>query len=418
MTLINALLSGKWIDPDTQQPVGVPVRSVKVEEGLKNSVRPLMESLDLGGSYLVVSDVNTHAILGRVIEDAVQGKSVVLPDGVKPDAQAVEMVRKEAAGCDVVVAVGSGTINDICKYASFLDNKPYMVFGTAPSMNGYSSANAAITVDGHKKSLAAHLPQGIFLDLDILCQAPKRLICSGLGDSLCRSTAQSDWLLSHLLLGTPYKEAPFVLLRENEAALFAGSALLLKGGRDAMRLLAETLLLSGFGMYLCGGSYPASQGEHLIAHTMEMKHGKSLPQTYHGEQIGVTTLTMAHLQHKVLSANTPPTVRPVSAEDVRRAVTGYFTSSVAWQCEQAYREKIFSGPEILRMNANLQECWYDIRAKLQQVAVDPRLLESVLRAAEAPVNVSDLGWEDDAYQRAVSHAKYVRERFTFLDFVG
>ena len=47
------------------------------------------------------------------------------------------------------------------------------------------------------------------------------------------------------------------------------------------------------------GSYPASQGEHLIAHTMEMKHGSTLMESYHGEQIGVTTLcTMAEIQEE------------------------------------------------------------------------------------------------------------------------
>ena len=58
-------------------------------------------------------------------------------------------------GADALVAVGSGTINDLCKYAAAQDGKPYAVFATAPSMNGYTSKNAAITVDGHKKSLPA-----------------------------------------------------------------------------------------------------------------------------------------------------------------------------------------------------------------------------------------------------------------------
>ena len=49
------------------------------------------------------------------------------------------------AGADAVIAIGSGTINDLCKYASAADRKPYAVFATAPSMNGYTSLNAAIT---------------------------------------------------------------------------------------------------------------------------------------------------------------------------------------------------------------------------------------------------------------------------------
>ncbi len=99
-----------------------------------------------------------------------------------------------------MIAVGSGTINDVCKYGSAQDKKPYAVFATAPSMNGYTSVNAAITVHGHKMSLAAQAPVGAFFDLGVLAAAPARMIRSGLGDSLCRTTAQADWLLSHLLV--------------------------------------------------------------------------------------------------------------------------------------------------------------------------------------------------------------------------
>ncbi len=53
---------------------------------------------------------------------------------------------------------------------------------------------------------------------------------------------------------------------------------------EAMRRLARMLMLSGLGMCLCGGSYPASQGEHLISHNIEMMGGPDLPASFHGEQ--------------------------------------------------------------------------------------------------------------------------------------
>jgi len=87
-------------------------------------------------------------------------------------------------------------------------------------MNGYTSVNAAITVNGHKKSLPAQAPRGAFFDLAILTAAPARLIRSGLGDSLCRSTSQADWLLAHLLLDKPYRQLPYALLEEDEKLLF------------------------------------------------------------------------------------------------------------------------------------------------------------------------------------------------------
>ena len=53
-----------------------------------------------------------------------------------------------------------------------------------------------------------------------MAAAPPRMIRSGLGDSLCRPTAQADWLLAHLLFDQPYRTMPFVLLEADEAQLF------------------------------------------------------------------------------------------------------------------------------------------------------------------------------------------------------
>src|SRR4029434_9336943 len=86
--------------------------------------------------------------------------SVVLPEHPHADDATVERLRAATASADALVAVGSGTINDLCKFVSARDRKPYVVFGTAPSMNGYTSLNAAITVHGHKKSLPAQAQIG------------------------------------------------------------------------------------------------------------------------------------------------------------------------------------------------------------------------------------------------------------------
>ena len=63
-----------------------------------------------------------------------------------------------------------------------------------------------------------------------------------------------------------------------------------------MRSLARTLVLSGIGMTLCGGSYPASQGEHLISHYVDMFAPAQRCAYLHGEQVAVATLTMARIQ--------------------------------------------------------------------------------------------------------------------------
>src|SRR5437667_6009325 len=172
-------------------------------------------------------------------------------------------------------------------------------------MNGDTSQNAAITVGGHKKSLPAAGPAGVFMDLAVLSAAPARMIRAGLGDSLCRSTAQADWLLSHCLLGTPYRRAPFAWLAEDEPVLLDDPQALFHGDSEAMRALARTLVLSGLGMAICNGSYPASQGEHLISHFIDMFAPADRAVYFHGEQVAVARLTMAQTQEEVLAAGRP-----------------------------------------------------------------------------------------------------------------
>ena len=320
---LGQLLRGEWSDPDGGPPIQVPVRAVAIERSLSGQEADLVAPLRLGRRIAVVSDAATRAVLGERVERALAGVAAIVPvvlDGTPhADAQTVATLRRACAHADALVAVGSGTINDLCKYAAAKDGKPYAVFATAPSMNGYASKNAAITIDGHKMSLPAVSPMGVFMDLGVLSAAPARMIRAGLGDSLCRSTAQADWLLSHHLLGTPYRQAPFALLADDEPALLGEPEALLRGDPDAMRALARTLILSGLGMTICDGSYPASQGEHLISHYIDMFAPAGRDAYFHGEQVAVATLTMARIQEEVLAA-APPRFQsePVTSAELQR----------------------------------------------------------------------------------------------------
>src|SRR5262249_10888664 len=77
------------------------------------------------------------------------------------------------------------------------------------------------------------------------------------------------------------------------------------GDVQAIGALARTLLLSGLGMTLCGGSYPASQGEHLISHFLESQAPADAAPAFHGEQVAVATMTMARLQQAMLDGPAP-----------------------------------------------------------------------------------------------------------------
>ena len=282
-------------------------------------------------------------------------------------------------------------------------------------MNGYTSANAAITVDGHKKTLPATLARAVFVDLEVFAGAPARMIRAGLGDSLCRPTAQMDWLMSHRILGTPYREAPFDLLAADEAMLLGAREALLAGNEEAMRALARTLILSGIGMTICGGSYPASQGEHLISHYVDMLSPPSRAAYLHGEQVAVAALTMARLQESMLSVSAP-VLRPstVDAGDLEQ----HFGAEIGAACWDEYRHKRLYAARASALTERASAQWASLQHDAARVTIPASVLESVMRSAGGPTGPADIGLDDAFYAAAVAHARFLRNRFTFLDLAA
>ncbi len=417
---LSRVLAGRFPDPDSAGMLQVATRHVVIGPSLAARAPDLLRASGLTGQRLaVVSDPETQRVLGARVELALAGQTridrIVLGSNPHPDEASVERVRTAAAACDALVAVGSGTVNDIVKLAAFQLGKPYAVFGTAPSMNGYTSPTAAITVHGHKKSLPAAAALGVFLDTGVLAAAPARMIRAGLGDSLCRCTAQADWLLAHLLRGEPYREAPFTLLKEDEDALLAAPEALLNGDRAAMERLARTLILSGFGMAICGNSKPASQGEHLISHYADMLARPDWQQNLHGEQIAVTTLTMARLQQRALTEPAPQLrPAPAKAEEFR----AHFGAELGDTCYAEFTRKQPDAAATEAINRRLAADWPAIQARIAAISRPAQQLHDILRRAGAPTTPADLGWPDRFYRDAVRHAREIRDRWTFLDFAA
>lgn len=415
------LLEGRYLDPQTGARLGAEARSVVIEPSLDGAEAELVAALGLGPRLAVISDEDTRAALGRRVERALGARFEVqaLVLGRRPEADTetlARLVERVDARTDAIVAVGSGTLNDLCKLVALRRGCPQVVFATAPSMNGYTSLSASLTEGGLKRSIRAATPAGVFFDLGVLAAAPLRLIRAGLGDSSCRPTAQADWLLAHLLLDRPYREAPFALLARDEDALFARARALVSGDLEAMRHLVRTLVLSGFGMTLCDGSYPASQGEHLISHYVEAIRPPGLPETFHGEQIGVAAIAMAELQDRLLARAAPPVLRPtaVGRDDVCRR----FGAERGEACWRELSGKHLDRARADELNARLASRWDEIRARIRAVTVGAARQREILAAAGAPISPAELGWPAELLGDALGHAREIRNRYTFMDLAA
>jgi glycerol-1-phosphate dehydrogenase [NAD(P)+] len=418
---VALLLAGRYPDPETGEPLGTAARAVVIDDSLDGREVELVAALELGHHLAIVADEDTYAALGHRVERALASRfavqRVVLDRA--PHADTATIARLGASldpRTEAIVAVGSGTINDLCKMTALARGCPQVVFATAPSMNGYTSLSASITEAGLKRSLRAATPVGVFFDLGVLAAAPARLIRAGLGDSVCRPTAQADWLLAHLLLDQPYRQAPFALLAGDEAALFSQAGALVAGDLAVMRHLVRTLVLSGFGMTISGGSYPASQGEHLLSHYIDMMRSPDIPVALHGEQIGVCALAVARLQDRILGQDVPPVLHATTVE--RDDVVRHFGPERGEACWQELAPKRLDRRRADELNARLAAGWDAMRARLEAVTVGSARMTSVLAAAGAPLTPGDLGWPEQLFADAIVHAREIRDRYTFLDFAA
>jgi glycerol-1-phosphate dehydrogenase [NAD(P)+] len=414
---IKNLLSGKVLNPVTGKKISIPIKEIQIDGGIIKNIPAFCKKHDLGLRVAIVSDENTHLETGAEVERTLSLSgfevfSIVLPGDARADNANIEMLSTYIASADFSVAVGSGTISDLTKYASYLMKRKYICVPTAPSVNGYSSANASIDVDGVKKSLQAHLPYAIFMDIDVQVQAPYRLIIAGLGDALARSTAQTDWLMSHLILGTEYNPLPFELLADDEKIVFDNAEKLVQRDFDTLAALSRLSILSGFGMYLAGGSYPASQGEHLVHHYMEMMFDGKYTHTFHGEQIAVTSIACAKLQEDILSLKKLE-IHPTYYNE--KPVMKHFGQERGAQFLSELANKEISDSRAREINLKLKAEWPMIKKQISDVHINSAKLEEIIKKVRGPYTYKHLGWEHKDFENAVRNALFMRSRFTFLD---
>src|SRR5678815_3988818 len=117
---IALLLAGRYPDPETGELLRSESRAIAIEDSLDGAEAQLVGDLGLGKRLAVIADANTFAALGARVERALAGafdvQRMVAPGVVHADSETIAQLGAElAAGTDAVVAVGSGTLNDLSK---------------------------------------------------------------------------------------------------------------------------------------------------------------------------------------------------------------------------------------------------------------------------------------------------------------
>ena len=225
-----------------------------------------------------------------------------------------------------------------------------------------------------------------------------------------------DWLLSHLLLGTAYRELPYILLAYDEDALFDRAAALKKADKEAFGVLVRICAIMGLGTCFTETTHSGSMGEHMMSHYIDMFAGDAHPGTLHGEQVGVTTLTMSQLQNRILREPTPPILSPTDI-DATDMVTRY-GREVGQTCIKQLERKALDRKKADKVNLFFEEQWERFAARLGEVMLPSERLRQAMEKIGAPKTATELGVSQDFYREVIIHSREIRDRYTMLDLAG
>jgi len=246
----------------------------------------------------IICDENTKAAAWGHIEPVLREAGIgytlfCLPmKHVEPDEMALgSIVMGYDHSCDCVMGVGSGVINDLSKVIAYMMRQKLMIVGTAPSMDGYASNCSAMISRGVKCTLNNSAPDAIICDVDIIKEAPMRMLHAGLGDMIAKYVALCEWRMASVVVDEYYCENVAALMRATLKKIFDNAPGLRQRDPAAVQATVEGLVLSGIAMSYVGFSRPASGQEHYFSHLWEMmalERGSSYE--LHGIQVGVGTL--------------------------------------------------------------------------------------------------------------------------------
>ncbi|WNG51890.1 sn-glycerol-1-phosphate dehydrogenase [Archangium minus] len=408
----------------------ISVKQVLVgEDALRESAELLRQQRGGGPVLWVLSDEHTEAAAAERWKTAVSASRIaarVLPGEPRP-VPTLALVNElsaevRALSPDLLVSVGSGVISDLVKKVSLDTGVPNWCVVTAPSVDAYSSATAAIRIEGYHRAVPARPSEVIVADVEVIARAPHPLFLAGLGDLLAKYLAHLDWNLAR----TVTRES----LCDTIAGLALGSAReALAAARTwqahplaAVRSLTEAALVSGFAMQALGSSRPAASAEHTIAHFWEMAGAVAEEEhDLHGLLVGAACRlvlpgyvdwyrrlaeTQVDLEGRLMALEQEP-----PWDERLEAKMGPFRHKIAEEMRGRVRDRATLAQHL---GAFARE-----RESIQRMA-EPLLRElsdaiTLLAGAGFPFSLDELGIDEHYRLLPVRNVRLLRNRYTTFD---
>ncbi|MHC4170805.1 MAG: iron-containing alcohol dehydrogenase [Planctomycetota bacterium] len=411
-------LLGRTFNCECGRSHEVPTRKLVYAEDALEQLSEVLRTLVEGRSAVLVADERTWGIAGQAAEMTLEQASwsvrpIIVPDvgSGSPECNDTthDWLGEQFAPADIALAVGSGVINDLTKWSAFEHDLPYAVIATAATMNGFTAANVAPVIAGVKTLIAARPPLAVFAVPSVLVWAPFELTAAGLGDAIAKPVSTADWLLNHIFCDEYFCRYCSEIINAVERCYLDHPEDIKKLEPVAIEALFNGLLYSGIAMTIVGTSAPASGGEHLLSHTLDMMSGNDgVAHDLHGRQVGIGTIFASALYDYIFQIENPRCHRLPADIDAT------FWHSRAGNVRDQYEQK---KPALRSIGERLEdrETWRTFVDAARGQVRPPGRIKSCLKSAGAAHTFDDIGCSRQRLLAAANHMHEIRKRPTVVD---
>ncbi len=381
----------------------------EIGHGVKERAGKILADAGFPKKVLIVSDDNAMRAadgLLPVLEAAgFEMKKLVYKNMMYAKIEQVREVEALLGDVDGVIAVGTGSVDDICRVASFNQKKKFAIFATAPSMDGFASDSAPIIENNFKTSVYVEQPMAILADTEILAKAPTELKAAGFGDMVAKYIGIFDWRLSHMLTDEYYCPAVAEITMQGVNKIMALADKVTGEDEEAAGNIMEGLILSGLGMKLAGCSRPASGAEHVVSHYWECyKLARGIWPEFHGKKVGVATVLINRIYHNI--ADRVPEIDPIPDPTDMEEVKAAFDPSQVDEVVRLNTPAITADIDLAR----LKRIWPDVRKMINEILPSDEELMRLMKAAGAVTEPADVHVTPELTEKGLKYHSYMRKR--------
>jgi len=198
---------------------------------------------------------------------------------------------------EVVYGIGGGVASDVAKFVGFYKKNETIVIPTILSTDAFLTSEVAVRTNGEIKYLPAKHPDVLYIDLDIIGKAPKRLNICGCGDILSIYTGLYDWKYANSI-GKAAEDEKISRHIYNISEAILKSVEIEKDNikecnKDGLKTILDLLCMETQLCYIYGNSRPEEGSEHYFTYLMENIMKRHF---LHGEMVALGILIMSYFQ--------------------------------------------------------------------------------------------------------------------------